>query len=108
MKTPASRVLSSAVYWGVRHAGRHNLSVGLKGFLRLVWAAAFGGGLRPNSVDPETGQTNYGFSVGRQVRARLEAMDAENPAPLSPPMAGDLGVDFSREFLAPPPPPMMP
>ena len=82
--------------------------MGLKGVLRLVWAATFGGGLRPNSVDPETGQSNYGLSVGREERIRLEAMDAENPAPLSAPMTGDLRMDLLREFPAPPPPPMLP
>lgn len=79
--------------------------MGLKGVLRLVWTATFGGlGRRPNSVDPETGQTNYGLFGGREERARLEAWDAENQPPLAGPMTGDLLVDFSREHLAPLPP----
>jgi len=82
--------------------------MGIKGVLSRMWAATFGGlGLRPNSVDQETGQTNYGLFVGREERARLEARDAENPPPLAGPWTGDPRVDFSREQLAPPPPPPM-
>lgn len=79
--------------------------MGLKGVLRLLWAATLGAlGPPPNSVDPETGQTNYGVFVGREERARLEAFDAESGPPLAGPMSGDLRVDLQREYLAPLPP----
>jgi hypothetical protein len=58
----------------------------------------FGGlGLRPNSVDPDTGQTNYGLYVGREERARLESLDAENPPRFGRPMTGDLGMSAPPE-----------
>jgi hypothetical protein len=67
--------------------------VGIKGVLRRLWQGALGGlGARQNSLDPETGQTNYGLFVGREERARLESMDAQDPPHLAGPMTGDLGM----------------
>ena len=81
--------------------------MGVRSALRRLWAATMRGRARGrNSVDPETGQTDYGLFVGREERARLERMDAENPPPLSGPITGDLHNDFGR--ANPAPPPMMP
>ena len=67
--------------------------MGLGAALRALWRGTFGGlGLRPNTVDPDSGQTNYGLFVGREERARLESLDGENPPPLLGPMTGDLGM----------------
>ena len=39
--------------------------MGIKGVLQRLWQGVFGGlGARPNSLNPETGQTNYGLFVG--------------------------------------------
>ena len=73
--------------------------VGINGFLRMLWQGAFGGlGARPNSVDSETGQTNYGLFVGREERARLESMDAQNPPHFGAPLTGDLGMASPDEI----------
>ena len=51
-----------------------------------------GPGARTNSVDPESGQTNYGLLVGREARARLESLEAANSHLLPGPLTGDLGM----------------
>ena len=54
--------------------------MGIKGLLHRLWKGVFEGlGARSNSLDPETSQTYYGLFAGREERARLESMDAQNP-----------------------------